>query len=166
MSLSDRRHFLALACAAAFASGCGFTPAYAPGGPAAGLAERIEIAAPGDLNAFVLVERLEERLGRSQAPRFRLTYRIETDTLGLAITPENAVTRFHAQGRVSYEVTEIASGRRATVGAVQNFTAFSAAGTTVVTAASRDDAFERLMRILADQIVSELVATASGWADP
>ena len=69
---------------------CGFAPAYGPNGSAAGLQGRIRIADPDTKNGFDLVSRLEERLGRAEAPRFDLTYTITTIPIGVGITPENA----------------------------------------------------------------------------
>ena len=45
-------------------------------------------------------------------------------------------------------------------GSETNFTGYSATGSTVETLAGERDAFERLMRILADQIAARLLATA------
>jgi LPS-assembly lipoprotein len=44
-----------------------------------------------------------------------------------------------------------------TSGSVDNFTGYSATGTTVATLAAERDAQERLMTILADQIVTRLL---------
>ena len=89
MSSSDRRSLL-FALAALPLAGCGFRPAFAPGGPAADLFDRVAIEPPADKNGFDLVERLEERLGRTHAPAYRLGYRIETRVTPLAITSSNA----------------------------------------------------------------------------
>ena len=76
MSLSDRRLFLIGLAALA---GCGFTPAYGPGGAGAALQGKVRIAEPSDRNGFDLVQRLEDRLGRSSAPRYLLDFTIATD---------------------------------------------------------------------------------------
>jgi LPS-assembly lipoprotein len=43
---------------------------------------------------------------------------------------------------------------------VKSFTAYSATGSTVAGLAAEEDAAYRLMRILADQIVAQLIATS------
>ncbi|MDT8857404.1 LPS assembly lipoprotein LptE [Paracoccaceae bacterium Fryx2] len=161
MSSPDRRTLLVMLAAL---GGCGFTPAYAPSGPAAGLQGAIRAADPTDRNAFDLVDRLEERLGRPQAPRFALTYRIETDAIGVGITPENATIRYNLTGSVDWVLTENATGKRLAGGRVDSFTSYSATGSTVAGLAAEEDAATRLMRILADQIVSRLLATSATWA--
>jgi LPS-assembly lipoprotein len=138
---------------------CGFTPAYAPGGPAAGLQNSIRIDDPTDKNAFDLVERLEERLGRPQAAPYRLGYTITTSPIGVGISPENAITRYNLTGSVDWSLTD-ATGARIAGGRVDNFTSYSATGSTVAGLAAEEDASFRLMRILADQIVIRLIATA------
>ncbi len=143
---------------------CGFTPAYGPAGPARGMTGQIGIADPSDRDSFDLVGRLQERLGRSRNPRWQLGYSISVSRVGLGITSSNAITRYNVVGIVTYRLTEVATGRTATKGKVKNFTSYSASGTVISTAASEQDAHERLMRILADQIVTDLIATSAAWA--
>jgi LPS-assembly lipoprotein len=164
MSSSDRRSFLMLA--ALSLTGCGFTPAYAPGGPAAQLQGAVRVDDPNDKNGFDLVERIEERIGRPDAPRYTLTYTITTAPIGVGITPENAITRFNLTGSVAWGLNELGTGQRVTGGRVQNFTSYSATGSTVAGLAAEEDAAFRLMRIMADQIVTNLIASSSRWAVP
>lgn len=159
MSLPDRRAFLSLALLA----GCGFAPAYGPGGAAAGLQGSIRADDPTDKNSFDLVQRLEERLGRPQATRFALSYSIRTKAIGVGVTPENVTTRYNLTGQIDWSLTEIATQTRVTGGRVDSFTSWSATGSTVAGLAAEEDAALRLMRILADQIVTRLTATADGW---
>jgi LPS-assembly lipoprotein len=163
MSYSNRRKLLVGLAFAALA-GCGFSPAYAPGGAGIALQNSIEAAAPTDKLAFDLVERLEERLGPAQAPRYALAYTIRTERDGVAITPDNATTRYNLTGSVDWALSDVATGLRLTGGRVDNFTSYSATGSTVAGLAAEEDAQLRLMRILADQIVSRLLATSGQWA--
>ncbi len=157
----DRRTLLALALALA---GCGFTPAFGPGGPAVQLQNAIQVQSPTEKHGFDLVERLEQRLGRSRTPTLSLTYRIKTATNGVGITPDNAITRFNVTGAVNFVLSDAATGTELTKGTVESFTSYSASGTTVSTLAAERDAGTRLMRLLADQIVARLVATSGSWS--
>ncbi len=163
MSSSDRRQFLFLMAAMPVAA-CGFAPAYGPGGAAAGLQGRIRVDDPSDKNGFDLVERLEERLGRPEAPRYALSYTIVTRTIGVGITPENAITRYNLTGSIDWGLTDTTTGTRLTGGRVNSFTSYSATGSTVAGLAAEQDAAFRLMRLLADQIVTRLIATSGQWA--
>jgi LPS-assembly lipoprotein len=158
MSSFSRRTFLLAPLAL---TACGFTPAYAPGGAATRLLGTIWVQDPTDKNGFDLVERLEERLGRPENIRYDLTYTITTEAVGVGITTENEITRYNLKGVIDFTLTERAGGARVAGGRVQNFTAYSATGSTVAGLAAEEDAAYRLMRILADQIVARLIAVSA-----
>jgi len=161
MSLSeisgpDRRIFLGFALLA----GCGFAPAYGPGGGAAALTDTIRAADPTDKNAFDLVQRLEERLGRPQTAKFDLAYTITTKAIGVGFTLDGSITRYNLTGAVDWTLSD-AAGRQVAGGTVDSFTSWSATGSTVAGLTAEEDAARRLMRILADQIVARLLAVAA-----
>ena len=160
----DRRSLLGGLAATGLLGACGFTPAYAPGGGAEGLRGQIRAEEPRTTEDYAFVVQFENRLGRSTdvAP-FLLTYSILTDTEGLAVTPDQETLRYNLSGDVRFTVTDRASGKVLTSGRTQSFTSYSAIGTTVATRASEKSARERLMVILADQTVSQLIATAGTW---
>jgi LPS-assembly lipoprotein len=160
MSLFDRRSVLSLL---AVLPACTFTPAYAPTGPAAGLQGAIRADDPTDKDGFDFVARLEERLGRPEAAPYRLSYTITTTSVGVGITPENVITRFNLIGGIDWSLTN-SEDVRVTGGRVQSFTSYSATGSTVAGLSAEEDAATRLMVILADQIVTRLIATSQAWA--
>jgi LPS-assembly lipoprotein len=145
-------------------AGCGFTPAYGPGGPGLKLQNAILADAPRDGVGFELVKRLEERLGPAQAARFGLSYEIGLKSTGVAITTANAVTRFNLNGTADWVLRDLGTGAKLTAGRAESFTSYSATGSTVAGLAAEGDAQRRLMRILADQIVTQLLATSGRWA--
>jgi LPS-assembly lipoprotein len=145
---------------------CGFTPAYAPGGGGTALQNTILAAEPRDKAAFDLVERLEERLGPSDQPLYGLEYKITQTPFGVGLTTDNAITRYNLTGTVEWQLTDVITGTRLTGGKAENFTSYSATGSTVAGLAAQEDASLRLMRLLADQIVTQLLATAGQWATP
>lgn len=157
MSWSDRRSVLALLGAAALA-GCGFSPAYAPGGAGAALRGQVALAEPSDKDGFDFANRIEDRLGRSSGP-LRLEWSVTTDPVGAGITPSGSITRYTLRGKASY-MLQAADGRTLTSGAVESFTSWSTSGSTVATLSAESDAHRRLMVILADQVVARLIAAA------
>lgn len=166
---SDRRRLLALLAGAAALAGlaaCGFSPAYGPEGGAAAVLGRTEVEAPRNRDEFTLMRRLSGRFGPAEAPLYRLAYRVETDTLGQAITPDNATTRYSLDGTARYALRDAATGAVLIDGQVTSFTSYSATGSTVATYTAEEDARARLMRILADQIVSRLLAGAASLPPP
>lgn len=166
MSSSDRRTFLVSGLSAAGLSlaGCGFRPAYGPGGTAEGLRGRIAVDAPDGIDDFTLVEQLETRLGRASAPRWRLSYRVATESEGLGVTAEQDTTRYNITGRAAFQLRDIDSGSVVQSGEVDSFTAYSATGSTVATRTAERDAYRRLMVILADEMVTRLLAGSGAWA--
>ena len=157
MSLFSRRilFFLPLAVAA-----CGFSPVYAPGGTGSALRNKVEVAAPETVDSYLLVRNLEERLGRPTQPEYKLALALALGSQGQAVTASNETTRYSVVGRVDYELTDIASEEVVAKGSVDNFTGYSATGSTVETLASERDARARLMVILADQIATQLYTVA------
>lgn len=158
MSSFDRRTLLILLPAALAA--CGFTPVYGPGGTGGRLRGKVRVDAPGTTDSYLLVQNLEDRLGRAAQPEYQLSFKLATDTQGQAITASNETTRYSIVGRVDYALKSLGSGDIVASGRVDNFTGYSATGSTVETLAGERDARARLMTILADQITTRLYATA------
>jgi LPS-assembly lipoprotein len=155
MLWSKRTFLLALPLALA---ACGFEPVYGPGGTGAALQNRVSVAAPQDGNSYLLVRRLEERLGRTSAPRYALNLTLTTREEELGIDPDGNVDRFNLVGVAGYILNDLDTGADVGSGTVNSFTGYSATGSTVVTLAAERDARARLMVILADQIVARLLA--------
>jgi len=160
MSWCNRRWILTAPLAVA---ACGFEPVYGPQTAAMALYGSVRVDAPETPDAFVLVRELEQRLGRSTTPAFQLSYVLVTQDDGQAVTESGDITRFSLVGVVDYTLRSVDSGTIVASGTVDNFTGYSATGSTVETLAAERDAHERLMIILAEQIATRLNATA--WLD-
>ena len=141
-------------------AGCGFAPAYGPDGAATALTGAVRAADPADKNGFDLVQRLEERLGRPEAARFDLAYTISLREVAVGVTPDGTITRYNVSGAVDWTLNDPA-GARVAGGVVDSFTSWSATGSTVAGLSAEEDAYTRLMRILADQIVARLLAVSA-----
>ncbi|UWR22252.1 LPS assembly lipoprotein LptE [Sulfitobacter sp. S190] len=156
MSLLNRR-LLMLGLPLVIA-GCGFAPAYAPGGTGAALRAAVLVQEPSTQEGYLLTRHLETRLGRANAQRYALDLQIKTQRSGLDVAEDDDINRFGLRGQADYVLRDVVSGTVVTSGMVENFTAFSATGTTVATLAAERDAMERLMTILGDQIFARLLA--------
>lgn len=155
MSSFNRRAFLALPLIVA---GCGFTPAFGPDGGAGDLVGTVNVAAPASRNAFEFVKQAELRLGRATVARYDLAYLIKIETVSLGVTPDGDITRYNLLGIIDWTLTAHSGGKPVAKGRVQNFTGWSATGSTVAGLTAEADANSRLMRILADQMVTQLIA--------
>lgn len=137
---------------------CGFTPVYGTGGSGSSLQDRVEVSEPDTRNAYLLTQRLEERLGRTPTPSYRLTVDVTSTEEDLAVDSEGVITRFNLIGQAEYVLVKEETGQVVTSGTVSNFTSYSATGTTVSELAAERDAQQRLMVLLADQIVIRLLS--------
>ncbi|MFY2823118.1 LPS assembly lipoprotein LptE [Ruegeria sp. MALMAid1280] len=161
MSLFNRRTLLMMPLAACFlGAACGFEPVYAPGGSGTALNGRVAVSAPNSVDSYMLVQNLEQRLGRSATSggEYNLDVRVSTAFQSAAITTTNETNRYTIEGSANYTLRSNASGQVIASGTVSNFVGYSAAGSTVSTLADERDARERLMVILSDQIIAELYA--------
>jgi LPS-assembly lipoprotein len=138
---------------------CGFQPVYGPGGSGGTLQGQLEVSEPDTRDAFLVTQRLEERLGRAGDPTYSLDLTVRSEKDGLAVNREGNTTRFNLLGEADYALTDTRTGQIVTSGSVDSFTGYSATGTTVATLAAERDAQQRLMVILADQIVARLLTT-------
>ncbi|NNE87397.1 MAG: hypothetical protein HKN27_04915 [Silicimonas sp.] len=154
MSLFNRRLFCLSFAALA---GCGFTPVYGPGGSAEGLRGRIDFATPADEEGAALVRRLEDRLGRTTTGDLKMTAEIRLKEAALGFLPDGELSRFNVDGQVDWELRDSA-GRAVAAGQERSFTSYSATSTTVATTFAQRDARRRLMVILADRIIADLVS--------
>lgn len=138
---------------------CGFAPIYGTGD---GYRGTIAYEADDSVAGFRLRQRLEDRLGRSEAPNYTLTTTLRSSQRAAAITAEGDTSRFNIIGAAAWTLTDIASGEVLDEGEVEAFTSYSATGSTIATQSTRDDAEARLAVILADQIVSRVLLQAPG----
>ncbi|TMV10516.1 LPS assembly lipoprotein LptE [Arenibacterium halophilum] len=152
--LSSRHLFVAFVLT--LVAACGFQPVYGPGGAGSILSNEVEYDAPATEESYILVRELEQRLGRADTPLFHLALTTTVTVDGQAITAAGSITRFSMVGDVRYVLSRSDTGEEIARGRVENFTGYSATGTTVATLAAETDARERLMRILAEMLVTRL----------
>lgn len=157
-SCRDVTRRAALALLAGALAGCGFQPVHGPGGTGSVLQNRVRVADPQDRASFLLVRRIEERLGRATDPAYTLSLNLQTRVEGLGIDPAGTTNRYNLIGAAGYILSDATTGQAVTSGTVNSFTGYFAAGSTVETLASERDARERLMVILGDQIVARLLS--------
>ncbi len=168
MLSSNRRgalRLLVLGGAAALA-GCGFTPSYGPKGGASLLQDRLRVDDPLDRDAYLITQAIESKLGRGAVADFGLSIAIRTEETRMAVRADNITLRFNITCKATYALRDLAKGAVLSTGTVENFTGYSATGSTVATLAASRDARERLMAILADMITAKLIAAAPTFAAP
>ncbi|PVE46841.1 hypothetical protein DDE23_14245 [Pararhodobacter aggregans] len=151
----NRRGFLMAGGLMALA-GCGFRPVYGEGGAGRVLQNAVRADDPVTRADFQFLHAFEERLGRPAAPRFALSYRIETREDGGGAVKDFGDTRIQVFGTLHFTLTEIATGATLAEGQVEGNTAYSTTGTQFASSTAAEDAELRLMRMLADSLVTRL----------
>ena len=137
---------------------CGFTPVYGPGGAGTKLHGQVRVADPVTQDDYAFLRRMTERLGPDASSRYDLAYQLRIAVVPQAITPDEVTTRYSLNGTAAFRLTETATGRLVTEGEVSNFTSHSAVGSVVATVAAEQDARNRLAVMLADQVMTRLLA--------
>lgn len=140
-------------------SACGLQPVYGPGGAASKLFGQVRPADPGTPEEFIFNRRVAERLG-PEGGAYALDYTLRIGAVAQGITPDEITTRYSLNGSADFRLTDAATGATLTQGQVSSFTSYSTTGTTVATLTAEYDARQRLARMLADQVVTRLLAAA------
>ncbi|TNC49909.1 hypothetical protein FHG66_09730 [Rubellimicrobium rubrum] len=141
---------------------CGFAPVHAPGGVGRALRDRVTVEAPDTQDGFRLRARLEDRLGQTEAPTLRLAVDPVVEEVSAAVTPDGAITRYNLEGRAPWRLLAADSGAVLAQGEATGFAGYSATGTIVATRSAEEDARERLMILLADDVVTRLALLPPG----
>ena len=140
------------------AAGCGFTPVYAPGGGGGKLWGQVRVDDPVTTDDYAFLRRMTERLGPTESGRYALSHTLRIAVVPQAITPDEVTTRFSLNGTAAWRLVDTASGATVAQGEVSNFTSHSTVGTVIATSAAEQDARQRLAVMLADQVVTRLLA--------
>ncbi|MGB7319558.1 MAG: LPS assembly lipoprotein LptE [Planktotalea sp.] len=156
MSLSDRRNVLFAGAAFLMASACNFSPVYGPNAAGSKLEGRIYIAEPNTKNEYFVVRQLETRLGRADPAPMTLKFTVTESAASLGTTSTGSTTRVQWRGVLIYQLNNSETGTSIANGSITNFTGYSATSNTAATLASERAARERLMIILADQLIDRL----------
>lgn len=158
MSSSDRRAFLALA-AATLAAGC-FRPMLAEGTPAAGLMGRVALPPVGDRMSYHLYQSLRDRLGEPASPAYRLEVRMRIEREGLAIAPDNSVTRVNLRAFADYALFGAGAAEPLVTGTVTSGSGYSSTASLYATRQTAEDIERRLAVDLGERIARRLYAAA------
>jgi LPS-assembly lipoprotein len=153
MWCSDRRALLAGLLAV---GACGFRPVHAPGGSGAALQGRVRAADPVSRADYLFLAAFEDRLGRPDPGLYDLRYAITVDRVEAGRIQGLGATRILLTGALDYTLTQGTTQRAA--GRVTAEAAFSTTATQLAAQMAEEDAESRLMRMLADALVTRLLA--------
>lgn len=162
MSLPDRitRRAAILAAFALPLAACGLQPVYGPNGTGKRILGKIRPRDPKSFQEFAFNQRLTERLGPDSNAQYDLDYQINMGVVAQAITQEEVTTRYSLNGTADFLLKD-SNGKTVTSGRVSSFTSYSTTGTTIATLSAEADARQRLSKMLADQVVTRLLAASA-----
>ncbi len=151
-----------LALGLAALGGCGFTPLYAQPGVGAGLTH-IQVVAPEGRVGYLLREDLDDQLGRSvgDAPAYRLDLVLDQTRQAEGLRADATAQRYELDLKVTYTLTELATGKVAHTGEVTSVVSYDSADQPYAGIAARQDTQDRLAADAAQKIQVELAAFVS-----
>lgn len=159
MLLSDRRAFLGLALPALLA-GC-FRPMLAENSTAGQLQGQIALPEINGRFGYFLYKSLEDRLGRPDAPEWRLTVSVNTSERGLAIAQDNAVTRIAVTATANWALFAQGSDEPILRDKEVTESGYNSTESLFATRQTRLDIERRLARDLGERISRAVLAQAS-----
>ncbi|MCA2013253.1 twin-arginine translocation signal domain-containing protein [Pararhodobacter sp. CCB-MM2] len=151
----NRRGFLALSAVAGL-SACGFAPVYGEGGRGRVLRNAVRLDDPVTRADYQFLHAVEDLLGRPTNPRFALTYTIDTREVAGGSVENVGDTRMQIFGTLDFTMTDSVSGLSVAQGQLTGNTAYSTTGTQLSSLTAQEDAGLRLMRMLAESLVTRL----------
>ncbi len=136
--------------------GCGFSPAYQKESDAKKFLEQIYFSEPTGELEFLFLSAIEGKIQNQGSSKYLVSYTVIVS--GYAISS----TRVNINGRVNFTVTDVSSNTIVFDGSVSNFVGYFPTESNSFIA--RDDAFKRLMNILADSVRIRLILLGNNIA--
>lgn len=144
---------------------CGFTPVYGPGGGGQALQGAVALPVAKNDAQYAFNQRFEDRLGRaSSGAPYVLKMQFQKSDQDLGSTSTGSTTRIRLIGRVFFTLSDAGTGAVLRDARTNAFVGYSTTGSTVATRAAERDAEERLMVLLADQVIDDLLLHAPDFA--
>jgi hypothetical protein len=159
MSSSDRRAFIALAAAIAVLPGC-FRPMLAEGGGAAELRGRIALPSPSDRFQFHMHDSLEERLGKPDAPDYRLEVAVALSESGLLVAQDNTITRLRMQAVADFRLYRSGYAEPVLADRIVSESGYDSTASLYSSRTTKKDIERRLARDLGERIARRIQAQA------
>ncbi|ADO43888.1 LPS assembly lipoprotein LptE [Ketogulonicigenium vulgare] len=147
----------ALFGAAALLAGCGFAPAYGTRGAGSHLLNRIRYQVPNTALGYRLRQSLRDSLG--EGTDMVLDVNVTTGVLTSAETRSGEILRYTLPGTATFTLRDSAGGT-ITSGSVDAFTGYSASASIRAVETAQIDAEDRLARLLAERIITQLLVAA------
>ena len=152
MLLFSRRKFLV---GSFCLTGCGYAPVRGTGSKAKKLYSSVFVQAPKDRVEFELVKNLEKQFGKTTSRQYSFNYKLRIKEEKAVVSASQTLERYSLVGSLKYSLIN-KDGEVVLTNTAKSFTAYSATGTALATERAKRDAQDRLMVILAEQVLNRI----------
>ena len=158
MLLFDKKKYIFPILLGVFIAGCSFEPAWIAGNNKAKIFwQKIDLKEPKTSNEFHLNRYLVSRVGGAEDAEFFLKYELFTKTKRTALSFDGKAYRIRIHGEVIFSLIDSNKNVVLVSSSVKDSLGYSDAILAVTDQASERDAYARLMVLLGDKIVDELL---------
>ena len=158
MLLFDKKKYIFPILLSIFIAGCSFEPAWIAGNNKAKIFwQKIDLKEPKTSNEFHLNRYLVSRVGGAEDAEFLLKYELFTNTRRTALSFDGKAYRIRIHGEVTFSLIHSSKNVVLVSSSVKDSLGYSDAILAVTDQASERDAYARLMVLLGDKIVDELL---------
>ena len=140
---------------------CGFEPVYAQSTSTNSVRNNFDLSAPTDRGTYQFYHNLKGQISDNPQAQYALSYTISQSATNSATDADGKSHRGVLKGSLAYRITRKINGETVKTGDVKGFTSYSALASSVASDAAGRDATKRLMKILSDNLVDELMMVAA-----
>ena len=160
MLLFNKQNYLLALLFGVFIASCAFEPAWiAEDNKIKILWQRVHIKEPITSNEFRLNRYLASRIGHAKDAEFFLEYELSTETKRTALSFDGKAYRIRILGEVKFSLLHNKKNTIVFSSSVKDSLGYSDAILAETDQASERDAYKRLMVLLGDRIVDELLSS-------
>ncbi len=158
MLLFDKNKYIFSFLLSFFIAGCSLEPAWIAGNTKAKILwQRVDLKEPKTSNEYHLSRYLVSRVGDAEDAEFFLKYELITETKRTALSFDGKSYRIRIHGEVKFSLIDNSRNIILVSSSVEDSLGYSDAILAVTDQASERDAYARLMVLLGDKIVDELL---------
>tara|TARA_B100000902_G_scaffold36219_1_gene43344 strand:- start:73 stop:576 length:504 start_codon:yes stop_codon:yes gene_type:complete len=158
MLLFDKKKYIFSLLLSIFISSCSLEPAWMAGNNKSKILwQKIDLKEPKTSNEFRLNRYLVSRVGDAKDAKFLLKYELFTDTKRTALSFDGKAYRIRIHGEIKFSLIHNSNNTILVSSTVKDSLGYSDAILAVTDQASERDAYARLMVLLGDKIVDELL---------
>tara|TARA_B100001996_G_C18429050_1_gene503790 strand:+ start:197 stop:700 length:504 start_codon:yes stop_codon:yes gene_type:complete len=158
MLLFDKKKYIFYFLLSIFIASCSFEPAWIAGDNKAKILwQKVDLKEPKTSNEFRLNRYLVSRIGDAEDAEFFLKYELFTETKRTALSFDGKAYRIRIHGEVKFSLIQNGENTILVSSSVKDSLGYSDAILAVTDQASERDAYARLMILLGDRIIDELL---------